>query len=97
MSVTLEQRISAINSKTELLMKRYKVIERQRNESLEQLEVLQQSMAALKAENERLKREVDYFRISSTFSPEKADFEQSRKFLSDLVWEIDKCIKQLSE
>lgn len=97
MSGTLEQRISTIQSKSQLLVQRYRNIEAQRDEALAKISALESQLKKSISENEYLRRELEFMKISSTIAPQEGDVERSRKFLKDIVWEIDKCIKQLSE
>ena len=97
MSVNFEQRINEINAKTRMLTQRYQYVVMQRNEALERLSQVSGELAAARQRIEELTRQVDYLRMASAIEAVDGDIEQSRRFLSELVWEIDKCISQLSE
>lgn len=97
MSVNFEQRLNEINAKTRMLTQRYQYVVMQRNEALERLSQVSGELAAARQRIEELTRQVDYLRMASAIEAIDGDIEQSRRFLSELVWEIDKCISQLSE
>ncbi|RXE72036.1 hypothetical protein ED352_02120 [Muribaculaceae bacterium Isolate-002 (NCI)] len=97
MSVNFEQRLNEINAKTRMLTQRYQYVVMQRNEALERLSQVSGELAAARQRIEELTRQVDYLRMASAIEAVDGDIEQSRRFLSELVWEIDKCISQLSE
>lgn len=97
MSVNFEQRLNEINAKTRMLTQRYQYVVMQRNEALERLSQVSGELAAARRRIEELTRQVDYLRMASAIEAVDGDIEQSRRFLSELVWEIDKCISQLSE
>ncbi|MDE6756067.1 MAG: hypothetical protein K2J66_02875 [Muribaculaceae bacterium] len=80
-----------------MLTQRYQYVVMQRNEALERLSQVSGELAAARQRIEELTRQVDYLRMASAIEAVDGDIEQSRRFLSELVWEIDKCISQLSE
>lgn len=96
MPVALDHRIANIISKARLLTERYSNILAQRDLALAKIDELTAEVNKQQKEIEKLKAQVDYLRISSTIGSTKTDIEQTRHFVSELVWEIDKCIKQLS-
>lgn len=97
MSVNFEQRLNEINAKTRMLTQRYRYVVMQRDEALERLSQANGELAAARTRIEELTRQVEYLRMASAIEAVDGDIEQSRKFLSELVWKIDKCISQLSE
>lgn len=97
MSVNFEQRLNDINAKTRMLTQRYRYVVMQRNEALERLSKANGELAEARRRIEELTRQVDYLRMASAIEAVDGDIERSRKFLSELVWEIDKCISQLSD
>ena len=97
MSVNFEQRLNEINAKTRMLTQRYRYAVMQRDEALERLSQANGELAAARTRIEELTRQVEYLRMASAIEAVDGDIEQSRKFLSELVREIDKCISQLSE
>ena len=51
----------------------------------------------MRAENERLRSQVDYLKMAAIVAPEREDVERTRALLSNLVREIDKCIADLND
>ena len=80
-----------------MLTQRYRYVVMQRDEALERLSQANGELAVARTRIEELTRQVEYLRMASAIEAVDGDIEQSRKFLSELVWEIDKCISQLSE
>lgn len=97
MSVNFEQRLNDISAKTQMLTQRYHYVVMQRDEALERLRQVSSELETAQRRIEELTRQVEYLRMASALEVVDGDIEQSRKFLSELVWEIDKCINQLSE
>ncbi len=97
MSVNFEQRLNNISAKTQMLMQRYHYVVTQRDEALKRLSLANNELESARKRIEELTRQVEYLRMASALEVVDGDIEQSRKFLSELVWEIDKCINQLSE
>lgn len=97
MSVNFEQRLNEINAKTRMLTQRYRYVVMQRNDALERLSQVSDELEKAKKRIDELSCQVEYLRMASAIEAVDGDIEQSRKFLSELVWEIDKCISQLSE
>ena len=90
MAVELQQIIDRVNAKTQILLDRYALIRQRREEAEAKVEML-------RAENEDLRRQVEFLRIATTIVPDRKDVERSRSMLSELVREIDKCIADLNE
>lgn len=97
MSVDFEQRLNDINAKTRMLAQRYRYVVMQRDEALRQLDDVSRRLEQAQAQIEGMTRQIEYLRMATAIEAVDGDIEQSRKFLSELVWEIDKCISQLSE
>lgn len=94
---TFDQRIANIESKARLLAERHRYLMAQRDQALEQIDRLQAQLADQNRQIENLKAQVDYLRMAATIAPSRDEIDRSRQFLSQLVWEIDKCINQLSD
>lgn len=96
MAGNLHHTIERLSAKTELLAERYRLLLASRSEQAAQIEHLQQQVEALRRTVAEREREIEYLKVASVLTPDHRDVEQTRKFLSDLVREIDKCIDQLS-
>lgn len=97
MSGTFDQRIATIESKARLLAERYHVVVSQRDAALGQVRELSRDIENCRKQIEQLTARVQYLQLASVITPSGEDLDRSRKFLSELVWEIDKCIKQLND
>lgn len=97
MTVNFEQRLNDINAKTRMLVQRYQYVVSQRNEALQMLAEAKKELTQAQEKIDSLTKQVEYLRMATAVEAAGGDIERSRKFLSELVWEIDKCISQLSE
>lgn len=94
---TFEQRIATIEGKARLLAERYHVVVSQRDAAIEKTEELQRELDRCRSQIEKLTARIEYLQLAATIEPSREDLDRSRRFLSELVWEIDKCINQLSD
>lgn len=97
MAVDLLQLVQGLRNKHELLTRRYREITVQRDVALKQVADLEYTVRQQSLEIERLSQQVEFLTVVSTAMPDRDDVEKSRAVLSDLVREIDKCIKDLTE
>lgn len=97
MAVELQQTIDRVNAKAHILLDRYALIRRRRNEAEAKIKELEAELSNLQAENEDLRRQVEFLRIATTIVPDRKDVERSRAMLAELVREIDKCIADLND
>lgn len=97
MAVELQQTIDRVNAKTQILLERYALIRRRRDEAEAKVAELEAALTKLQAENENLHRQIEFLQIATTLTPSRKDVERSRTLLTELVREIDKCIADLNE
>lgn len=97
MAADFDNRLSAIESKTRLLIDLYKKAIDERNTLANQVDFLTQENINARKEIEILKTKLEYMTVASTILPTADDIDHSRQFLSRLVWEIDQCIARLSD
>lgn len=97
MASDFDQRLSAIEIKAQLLVERYNLVNAERMSLREKVCQLEQELNRSAKTIETLKTKIEYLQMASTILPTGEEVEHSRQFLSELVWEIDKCIAQLSE
>lgn len=97
MAVELQQTIDRVNAKTQILLERYALIRRRRDEAEAKVVELETALTKLQAENENLHRQIEFLQIATTLTPSRKDVERSRALLTELVREIDKCIADLNE
>jgi len=95
MAVELQQTVSRIAAKSRIILERYELMKRQLKADAEKIGQLEQDINRMRAENERLRSQVDYLKMAAIVAPEREDVERTRALLSNLVREIDACVDQL--
>ncbi len=97
MAADFDSRLTSIEAKAQLLANRFNALITERRHLQQQVADLRSQLDEAKRTIETQKAQVEYLQLATTILPSNDDVEHSRRFLSELVWEIDKCIKQLSE
>lgn len=97
MDGNFQERLYSIKTKAQLLTESYHIATAERDKALQRVEELEKELTNARQQIEELSTRVEYLKLAATMEISQGDVEKSRKFLSDLVWEIDKCISQLSE
>lgn len=97
MASEFQQVIDRVSAKMQILLDRYAIVNRRREEALARIADLEREVAALTEQNRRLQAEVEFLKVATTISPDRADVEATRAALSRLVREIDKCITELND
>lgn len=92
----IEQRLQSLQVKARLLTDRYTAVKEELDSTRQLVDSLREEVADRDKTIERLTAQVQYLRVASTITPDTEDIEQTRHMLSELVWEIDKCITMLS-
>ena len=95
MASEFQQVIDRVSAKMQILLDRYAIVNRRREEALARIADLEREVAA--EQNRRLQAEVEFLKVATTISPDRADVEATRATLSRLVREIDKCITELND
>lgn len=83
-------------AKAGMFAQRYKVVAQQRDEALRKVEELSKLLEEARKINGQLAEQLEYLKIATIVERSEGDIKKAREFLSELVWEIDKCISQLS-
>lgn len=96
MATNLQQRVAKIEAKAALLVERYELMRRDRDEALRQVRELTETIGQLNRQIAERDRRIEYLRVASVMTPDHSDAEATRAMLSELVREIDKCINYLS-
>lgn len=96
MAVTLQQRVEKLKSKAALLQERYKALMLAKTEADTRIEQLNGEIDRLRRTLREKETEIERLKVSSVLTPDHRDVEQTRRFISELVRDIDKCIAQLS-
>lgn len=97
MAVELQQTIDRVSAKTRIILERYMIMKRQREEDARRMEMLEKELEKTKAENQRLRTRAEYLTMASIITPGREDVERTRALLSRLVREIDRCITDLND
>lgn len=97
MAADFDQRVASIEAKARLLTERYAAMAADRRHLAERVGELEAQLLEARKSIEALQAKIDYLRLATTILPSGEDIDHGRQFLSDLVWEIDRCISQLSE
>lgn len=97
MASEFQQVIDRVSAKMQILLDRYAIVNRRREEALARIDDLEREVVALTEQNRRLQAEVEFLKVATTISPDRADVEATRATLSRLVREIDKCITELND
>ena len=97
MAVELQQTVTRIAAKSRIILERYELMKRQLKADVEKIAQLEHDLERTRAENERLRTQIEYLGIAAVVAPEREDVERTRALLSSLVREIDKCIADLND
>lgn len=97
MATDFDSKLTMIETKAALVAERFKQVESERRKLSDEVDRLRYELSVAQRSIEQLNARVEYLQLASTILPSDRDVEHSRRFLSELVWEIDKCITQLSE
>lgn len=93
---SLQQRLSSIEVKTQMLLAKYAGLRAAKAAADERCDNLLRQVEQQSREIADLRRQVEYLRVTTTIAPTRDAVEQSRAVISELVREIDKCIADLT-
>lgn len=96
MASDLRQRIDSIEAKAALLVERFRLVRKDRDEARLRIAELEKELALRDQSIRELNQKLEYLSVASVLSPDHADVESTRSKLAELVREIDKCIDKLS-
>jgi regulator of replication initiation timing len=88
--------IDDFKARLRLLIHRHDRLKTEKQQLLDQLELLRNEIAALKAENRELLIKYDNLKIARVLSVSDQDKQQAKQRINKIVREIDKCIAQLN-
>ena len=95
MATDFSEQIVRLEHKTELLLTRYESLVRINRELQERVQELQQALAAVEAERQKMRTQIEYLQGSSAIAADDDAAVRARDILSDLVREIDACIAEI--
>ncbi|MDE6079113.1 MAG: hypothetical protein K2G35_03515 [Duncaniella sp.] len=96
MAGNLQQRIDRITSKAAIIAERYALMVKAKAEADRRIADLERENRELWQEVANRDAQLEEMRIASALAPDHHNVEEARNLLTELVREIDKCIKQLS-
>ncbi len=96
MAVTLQERVEKIKSKAALLHERYRALLNAKADADRRISELTEQINELNRKLKDKEREIEWLKVSSVLTPDHNDVEETRRFISELVRDIEKCIAQLS-
>lgn len=96
MAADLQQTLSRVMHKCNVLVEKYQDLQARHNESERLIEEHRARIEQLQQQLERLTRENEYLRMARHIGSTPEAAAQGRKLLSKMVRDIDKCIAQLN-
>lgn len=97
MANELHDTLARILSKSDVFVEKYKALSGERDRLAQQNSDMQNTIQALKLENEKLRQSNDYLKMARDIAPNQESVAQTRATISQIVRDIDKCIAQLNE
>ncbi len=96
MATDLHSTIERILSKSSVLVEKYHALEVEKVNAELKIKQLQEDIATLNKELEKLRQDNEYLRMARTIVPSYEQLAESRSIISQLVRDVDKCISQLT-
>lgn len=96
MAYDFREACNRLKEKAELIARRYHKAIEQRDRAREQIEELQQKLDDCNNEIRILKARIEELTVVTTAFPTRQSRDESKKYLTELVREIDQCIKDLT-
>lgn len=93
----LQERLVSLSGKTRLMVEKYQAVEKQKLAAEAKIKDLEAEILKMKQQIEQLNVKIEYLQVTSAISPSRSELEQTKKVLSDLVREINKCINDLTQ
>lgn len=97
MADELQQTLNRTSEKARIILERYAIMKTRLAELKAKAGELEQVLEKTRAENQRLKSQVEFLKMAAVVAPDRAYIERTRAILSGLVREIDRCIVDLND
>lgn len=97
MTGDLQERLDSICRKAILLTERYQALAQAKADADGRIAELESMLGEAQHRVIVLEEQVKYLSVAQTVCPSRQDVERSRKVLSDLVRQIDRCINELND
>lgn len=96
MAERLDKRLDSIEAKSLMVVSNYNRLREAKRRSDERVAQLLQQVEEQSREIADLRRQVEYMKVATTLAPNEEALNQSRRVISQIVREIDKCIADLN-
>ena len=97
MASDLQQSLQRIGEKSRFLTQRYRVVEQERRQALEEVARLRKELEARNREIQTMKMKIDYLTMVSSVAPDHDAVLKVKTVISGLVRDIDRCIADLND
>lgn len=97
MADELQEQITRLKHKAQLLHNRYTLIVEQKQQIEAEIMELKSTVRRQSNEIAQLKQRLEFMRVTTTLAPTRDDIESTKTTLLQLVREINKCIKELNQ
>lgn len=97
MADELQHTLNRTAEKARIILERYSIMKERLAELTAKVAEQEGMLEKIRAENQRLKSQVEFLKMAAVVAPERADIERTRALISGLVREIDKCIADLND
>ncbi len=96
MATDLHSTLERILSKSNVLIEKYHVLEKEKVEADQEIRKLQDTVVELTKEVEKLRQDNEYLRLARSIAPTREQLTEGKAIISQLVRDVDKCISQLT-
>lgn len=97
MAGELQAQIERLKHKTSLFQSRYAILMGQKLEAQATIREHESTIRRLQQEIAELKQQLEFMRVTTVLAPSRDDIEATRTTLTQLVREINRCIKDLNQ
>lgn len=97
MTGDLQNRLDSICRKAILLTERYKALEQAKTQADQRIAQLEAELDQSRQQVSHLEEQAKYLTLTQAVNPTREDVERSRKVISELVRQIDRCINELND
>lgn len=97
MAEELQEQITRLKHKAQLLNNRYTLIVEQKQQVEAEIMELKSTVKRQNDEIATLRQRLEFMKVTTTLAPTRDDIESTRAALLQLVREINKCIKDLTQ
>ena len=97
MADELRQTLNRTAQKAQIVLQRYMLMKQKVEQMTARADGLERELEKTKAENQRLRSQVQFLKMASVVAPDREDVERTRALISGLVRDIDRCIADLND